>query len=62
MEKTNLALRVGYQLPSTTSMEIWVQTDKMEMVNNTNWIKIADITDTTKQNQYITVNEFNNSV
>lgn len=62
MEKTELAIRVGYQLPSTTSMELWAQTDTMEIADNTDWIKIADITDTTKKNQYIDVNEINTAL
>lgn len=62
MEKDSLAIRVWYQLPSTTSIEIWVQTDKMEMTNPTTWIKVADITDTTKRNQYISVSEVNTAI
>ena len=58
MEKTDLAIRVGYQLPSTTSIELYAQTDTMDMAGNS-WIKIADITDTTKRNQYIGVSEIN---
>ncbi len=59
IEKSGLAMRVWYRLQTGTSIDLYVQTDEMQIDNTTNWTLIASITDTTKRNQYITLWEIN---
>lgn len=62
IEKSNLALRVGYRLTTGTSIGLYIQTDEMIMDNTINWTLIGSITDTTKRNQYFTVGEINTAL
>lgn len=61
-EKANLQFRVGYQLPTGTSITIGIMTDEMEMTNPSTYVTVATITDTTKQRQYVSVNEINDAL
>ncbi len=61
-EKSNLQFRVGYQLPTGTSITIGVMTDEMELVSTSTYVTVATITDTTKQRQYVSVSEINTAL
>ena len=61
-EKSNLAFRVGYRLPTWTSITIGIMTDTMEMENTANYVTVATITDTSKRRQLVTVNEINQAL
>lgn len=61
-EKSNLQFRVGYQLPTGTSITIGVMTDEMELVSPSTYVTVATITDTTKQRQYVSVWEINTAL
>ena len=49
-------------MPTGTSITIQVQTDEMMFANTTNWVTVANITDTTKREQTIDVNEINTAL
>ena len=55
--KTNLKFRVGYQLPTWTSIDIGVMTDAMEIASTTTYADLTTISDTTKRVSYIGVQE-----
>jgi len=67
-DKSNLAFRIGYQLPIATysgtqcSITIWVMTDYMELNNGVNFVTVATISDKTKQRQYVSINEINTAL
>lgn len=61
-DKSNLQFRVGYQLPTGTSITIGVMTDTMELVSPSTYTTVATITDTTKKRQYVTVWEINTAL
>ena len=60
--KSNLQFRVGYQLPTGTSITIGVMTDTMELASSSTYTTVATISDTTKKRQYISVKEINEAL
>lgn len=55
--KTDLKFRVGYHLPTWTSITIWIMTDAMEIANTITYADVVTLSDTTKRVSYIGIQE-----
>lgn len=55
--KTDLKFRVGYHLPTWTSITIWIMTDAMEIANTITYADVITLSDTTKRVSYIGIQE-----